>query len=251
MLVLNYDEIENSRLTFWEEFLSLMDKKDVRKIGPHNGGVEKTDPFVTFKDGSEQILSLIENYLTDDNSVALDVRRAIFLDTIKKAETIGVFSLLENDPLLFNHEQSESFKTYVNSKKILQECIVELKKESRRSVEFNMNGFFIQLKMEKLQQNISDYENGNKQYALLDPLKYLTAVIAGVLEHSHKECLRCHRGETSPPAIEKIVDTVSVETSIQPRIEQRRDLMDQIDREIQNHNQRYMNHIMHVYGKKR
>lgn len=250
MLVLNYDDIENSLLPFWKEFLARMDKKDIRRIGPNNSGVEKKHPFATYTDGSAPVFSLIEDYLTDDNSVALDVRQAIFFDTLNKAEIIGVFSSLENDPLLFNHEQSESVQTYLKSKKVLQECIVELKKENRRGGDLNMNGFFIQLNMEKLQKNISEYENGNKQYALIDPLKYLTAVITGVLEHSHKECLRYHRGETPAPAIHEMVDTVSVETSIGKHIEQRRNLMDEIDRQITKQNQNYMNKIIHAYGKK-
>lgn len=255
MLVLNYDDIENSLLPFWEKFLAYMDRKDVRKIGPHNSGVEKKHPFVSYKDSTPPVFALIEDYLTDDNSVALDVRRTIFFNTLKKAEIIGIFQSLENDPLLFNHEQSESFQTYVRSKKVVQECIVELKKESRRGVEFNMNGFFIQLNMEKLQKNISEYENGSKQYALLDPLKYLTTVITSVLEHSHKECLRCHRGEISAPEIHELENTVSVETpecntvSVQ-RIEQRRNLMGEIDREIKKQNQNYINGIINIYGKK-
>lgn len=249
MLVLNYDDIENSLLPFWEEFLAYMDKKDVRKIGPHNSGVEKKQPFVTYKDGNPSIFALIEEYLTDDNSVALDVRLAIFFDTLKNAEVIGVFNSLENDPLLFNHEESESFRTYVQSKKVLQECIVELKQENRRGGDFNMNGFFIQLNMEKLQKNISEYETGIKKYALVDPLNYLNRVAQTVLQLSHEQCLKHHRGEL-PAAKDENIESVLVEKPIAQRIEQRSNLMNKVDQEIADNNKIYMTTI-YTYGKKR
>lgn len=252
MLFLNYDEIHDNLLPFWKEFLAVMDNKDVRCIGPEGKGIEKAQKFSTFAEHGEKIFPLIEKYFTDDNNVALDVRRAIFFDTLKKAETIGVFSSLENNPLLFNHEQSESFKTYVNSKKVLQECIVELNKKSRNHTELNMNLFFIQLKIEENQKNISEYENRSKQYVLLDPLKYLTIVITNVLEHSHKECLRYHRGELSfSDMVEDVrIESVLVENPISEHIKQRRNLDNEIDREIKKQNQYYMNRIANIYGKK-
>lgn len=252
MLFLNYEDINQSLFPLWKEFLERMDQKDIQCIGPEGNGIEKAQKFSTFAEHGEKIFPLIEKYLTDDNNVALDVRRAIFFDTLKKAETIGVFSSLENTSLLFNHEQSESFKTYVNSKKVLQECIVELNKESRHRGELNMNLFFIQLNMEKIQKNISEYEKRSKQYVLLDPLKYLTIVITDVLEHSHKECLRYHRGELSVSDIVEDVriESVLVENPISEHIKQRRNLDNEIDREIQKQNQYYMNRIANIYGKK-
>jgi len=252
MLFLNYEDINQSLFPLWKEFLERMDQKDTHCIGPEGTGVEKTQKFSAFAEHGEKIFPLIEKYLTDDNNVALDVRRAIFFDTIKKAETIGVFSSLENNPLLFNHEQSESFKTYVNSKKDLQECFVELKKESRHRGDLNMNLFFIQLKMEKTEKNISKYEKRSKQYALLDPLKYLTIVITDVLEHSHKECLKYHRGELSvSDMLEDVrMETVLVEEPLVQRIKKQREFMDQVDQNMKQHNQKYMNRIINMYGKK-
>lgn len=255
MLVLNYDDIADGLLSFWEEFLIHMDSKNTQLMGPGHSGVEKKHSFVSYKDNCKQAFSLIEEYLTDDHSVSLEARRAIFFDILKNAELMGVFSSLDHDPLLFNHEQSESFQKYVQSKKLLKELADEIKKKTRRSGDLNMNVFFIQLDMQKLEKYISEYENGSKQYALLDPLKYLTTVITSVLEHSHKECLRCHRGEIPAPEIHELGNIVSVGTpecntvSVQ-RIEQRRNLMDEIDREIKKQNQNYMNRIINIYGKK-
>lgn len=249
MLFLNYDEIHDNLLPFWEEFLAIMDNKDVRCMGPQGKGIEKNQNFSKFEEHGADIFPLIEEYLTHDNSVEMALRQKIFFDCLKNAESLGLFASLENDPTLFNHEQSESFRTYVQSKKVLQECIVELKQENRRGGEINMNGFFIQLNMEKLQKNISEYENGSKTYALVDPLNYLNRVAQTVLQLSHQQCLKHHRGDL-PAAKDENIESVLVEKPMAQYIEQRRNLMNEVDREIAANNETYMTTI-YTYGKKR
>lgn len=187
MLFLDYDEVEKQLVPLWDVFIEYMDGPNMPKMAPPGIVLENFENFKNIAGTGAEIIPLLEQYLTADNSAALKTRCDIFIHSLQHAHELGLFAQWDTDLNIFSHEKSRVFQSKIVVQKILDQHNKDMAKMKHHG-EVDMNMFFMQCEAGKMQNALHKFKKQSNTYAVVDPVMYLQKVASTVLLHSTEQC---------------------------------------------------------------